>query len=195
MDVGHADWSTHPLSGWIRRVYGTDSLTAWAEEAAHQLLQATDQLDVPVDLSSVLSARRVATVTFSRDLSSEARLETHSTGFSIRLRESLASEENEPQRRLSIAHEIGHTFFYDLDQKRPERILRLPLHDPLEEQACDSFAAALLVPRWYLRELAPRTRFKTSGPRLVNKICSDCRAPRAHVALRVRKHLSRLKSV
>lgn len=45
--------------------------------------------------------------------------------------------------RFRIAHEIGHSFFYDR-RCRPAR--RLLNHSDAEERFCDAFASALLVP-------------------------------------------------
>jgi uncharacterized protein DUF955 len=92
-------------------------------------------------------------IVFDQRLSSEARLEPGLTGFSIRLNGSLAFKENERRRRFALAHELGHTLFYDLNKIPPERIIPLPLHDPLEEDVCDKFASALLIPLWYLEEV------------------------------------------
>jgi hypothetical protein len=46
--------------------------------------------------------------------------------------------------RFRIAHEIGHSFFYDRDGSFPTRVTSPSLR---EEEFCDLFASALLVPR------------------------------------------------
>jgi len=46
--------------------------------------------------------------------------------------------------RFRIAHEIGHSFFYDRRIRPAKRLLR---HSAAEEAFCDVFASALLVPQ------------------------------------------------
>ena len=45
--------------------------------------------------------------------------------------------------RFRVAHEIGHSFFYDRVSRPPRRLLPF---SPAEEAFCDEFASALLVP-------------------------------------------------
>jgi hypothetical protein len=45
--------------------------------------------------------------------------------------------------RFRLAHEPGHSFFYD---RRPRPARRLLNHSSVEEQFCDTFASALLLP-------------------------------------------------
>ena len=45
--------------------------------------------------------------------------------------------------RFRVAHEIGHSFFYNRTARPPSRLLPF---SPAEEKFCDEFASALLVP-------------------------------------------------
>jgi IrrE N-terminal-like domain len=49
------------------------------------------------------------------------------------------------QYRWVFAHELGHTFFYDFPDGRAKKPYRI--RDPEEEQLCNRFASALLMPR------------------------------------------------
>jgi hypothetical protein len=53
--------------------------------------------------------------------------------------------EKQPRVRLrfSIAHEVGHVFFFDRDSRPPRRFGRATAH---EERFCDEFASELLLP-------------------------------------------------
>lgn len=71
------------------------------------------------------------------------------------------------EERFTIAHECGHAFFYYLDGGMPKRILprllspRWPLDAiSLEEDLCDSFARALLVPLGHAH-FSPKTTSMT----------------------------------
>jgi Zn-dependent peptidase ImmA (M78 family) len=166
---------------------------AWAEWAAGQLLQDARQVAVPVDLSPMLVARKSTIIGFDRRLPCEARLETGPAGFLIRLNGSLASDENESRRRFALAHELGHTLFYDLNELPPVRIICLPLHDPVEEEVCDKFAAALLVPNCYLQSLCREVASRGDGLTLLDRICAECRVPRSVATLRLRQELPGLE--
>jgi hypothetical protein len=179
----------HPIAGWLRRRFGMDSPLAWAQWVACRLLQETGQAAVPIDLTALVLARKARITGFDQHLPCEARLETNSAGFSISLRASLASEENESHRRFAIAHELGHTLFYDLNGAPPERVIHLSLHDPVEEELCDTFAAALLVPPWYLQDVRRELSFEADGLILLDRVCADCRVPRKQAALRLRQGL------
>ncbi len=54
--------------------------------------------------------------------------------------------------RFRVAHEVGHTLFYDRSGERPR-----PLVDPCsaQEAFCDEFARALLIPHAYAASLPP----------------------------------------
>jgi hypothetical protein len=54
--------------------------------------------------------------------------------------------------RFRVAHEIGHSFFYDRSQGRPRR---LALNSDDQERWCDRFASALLLPPEVVLRAAP----------------------------------------
>lgn len=58
------------------------------------------------------------------------------------------------RQRFTLAHEIGHTLFYDLSCSPPQRLNEREPHHAAKsegERRCDVFAAALLVPPLELR--------------------------------------------
>ena len=67
----------------------------------------------------------------------------------------LSNNQTTVRRRFSIAHEIGHTFFYDNSQIIPIKILPKELSKTLgdnkEEDICNSFARELLMPNELVR--------------------------------------------
>jgi hypothetical protein len=60
-----------------------------------------------------------------------------------------------PRQRFSIAHELGHTFFYDRSLEPPARLLRIG--GKAEERFCDEFAGELLLPNENIPEDAGPT--------------------------------------
>jgi len=70
-------------------------------------------------------------------------------GFLLRLNSNLTSS----RQRFSIAHEIGHTFFYNFSYNPPVRILSRESSRLLidkEEDICNAFARELLMPREFV---------------------------------------------
>jgi len=116
-------------------------------EAANYLRQEADQTDLPIDLGPIATfqgIRRVESL-HGRD-APHAVLVPTLDGFTVRL----SGGHAEVRNRASLAHEIGHTFFYDLSRRPPTRILvrsRSGLVSAKEEDVCKTFARELLVPR------------------------------------------------
>jgi len=54
--------------------------------------------------------------------------------------------------RFRLAHEVGHTLFYDRSAPRPRPLVGT---SPTQEAFCDEFARALLIPPVYAATLAP----------------------------------------
>ena len=91
---------------------------------------------------------------FKEPLASEGVITPLRTGgFSVQV----ARSDRSNRARYTLAHEIAHTFFYDLSHKPPERLTpynssqtasrEIRSATQLEERFCDAFAAELLFPR------------------------------------------------
>jgi len=105
------------------------------------------------DLKCIGDLRGIVEYEFKAPLASEGTIVPLSGGgFSV----SVARSERSRRARYTLAHEIAHTFFYDLNCKPPER---LTPYNPsktateearratrLEERFCDAFAEELLFP-------------------------------------------------
>ncbi|MGC9202685.1 MAG: ImmA/IrrE family metallo-endopeptidase [Thermoproteota archaeon] len=102
----------------------------------------------------------------------EGKLIPSEEGFVILLNGKRFSKKNfstKIRMRATIAHEIAHTFFYDVDHLPPTR---LKLDNIIknaweEEDLCRSFVRELLVPRKHLEELFKKND-KLSYPSLKN---------------------------
>jgi len=90
-------------------------------------------------------------------------------GFTV----SVARSDCSNRARYTLAHEIGHTFFYDLNRKPPERLTPFSRSQTasdqvrsatrLEERFCDAFAAELLFP-WEAAKLELETCTRIEDP-------------------------------
>src|SRR5450432_862959 len=100
---------------------------------ADSLASRVSKNEFPVFLRPIVERRKVTSVDFC-PLLVDAMLTTHSEGFRILLN-SYGGRENElkerysneskgrllpPRFRFSIAHELAHTFFYDLTDRSPK---------------------------------------------------------------------------
>lgn len=119
------------------------SPTEWSETCTKNLLRTTGQREPEIDLGPILERRNVHKVIVDPDLPAAARLEPQGSGFCARVRKDRYIK---TRGRFSIAHELGHTFFYDYDYDPPRRLERLPYPDISEERLCNRFAADLLMP-------------------------------------------------
>src|ERR1035437_1299823 len=120
--------------------------------------------EFPVLLRPIAERRRVTSVDFC-PLLVDAMLTTHSEGFRIllnsdegRARELIERYNNESKARIlpvrlrfSIAHELAHTFFYDLTKTSPKLSKKFSSgggRTELEnlERNCNTIASHLLLP-------------------------------------------------
>lgn len=118
-------------------------------EAATFLRLEAHQTSRYAELNGIAQLRRIKRVEFFQDSSApETVLTSVPEGFIVRLRPNLSPV----RHRASIAHEIGHTFFYDLDLSPPTRLFAKPSSaiSQKEEGVCWAFARELLMPRGFV---------------------------------------------
>lgn len=116
-------------------------------EAANALRLEAGQTTAPVHLDSIARLRRIYKEEFlNRQGAPQAIIVPVSNGFILKLQPGLPSV----RKRFSIAHEIGHTLFYDINASPPARLLvpgSLSMLSQKEEGLCNAFASELLLPR------------------------------------------------
>jgi len=105
-------------------------------------------LTPPINLGLLAEMRDVKTIR-SVDLSFDGMISVHETGgYAIELNKSQPTR----RQRFTCAHEIGHTFFLELesDELRPRmRVVdtNVELRTGSEEKLCNSIAAEILLPQ------------------------------------------------
>jgi len=120
----------------------------WAKERARELLQAAGHSGLPVDLATLFPICRISPdVMPEPHLKYRGRLTHIQDGFQIAVDKDLSRV----QRRFTVAHEIGHSYFFELDSS-PMRRRRVTAPRRLIERACDIFAAELLMPSELVRQ-------------------------------------------
>jgi hypothetical protein len=109
---------------------------------------------MPVDVIRIATAKGIQ---ITEDLEGakceEGRLMATKAGFRIRLRHT----STESRRRLSLAHELGHTLFYLHDGNGPRHAIGVLDRAEIsaEERVCNAFARALLMPARLCQTLIP----------------------------------------
>jgi hypothetical protein len=127
---------------------------------APRLLASINQLDAPFDPLQGLYSQGVHDLRWIEGLPEEAKLIPDDKGFILCLRKiggeiSLDSSELPTRLRTTLAHELGHTFFYDRSIFPPKSsssyLSSSGLHkaDFKEEWWCMDFARAYLVPEFW----------------------------------------------
>jgi hypothetical protein len=129
---------------------GSKSIAQFVLENVQYILKQSQQ--VPVDLQKIAALRKIVKIEFMDedyffkklhsygDRKLDADLEPVLGGFTVKL----SRRYDHLHRRYSLAHEIIHTFFYDLDCEVPRRIIIL--EPDLEEKMCELGASELLMP-------------------------------------------------
>jgi hypothetical protein len=105
---------------------------------------------IPIDIVALAKRRAIE---IRQDLEGEpceeGLLLPYNGGYRVRLRRSAT----EARKRFSLAHEIGHTFFYKLERDGPRHQIGVlsEVERSAEERICDLFAGALLMPSTHVR--------------------------------------------
>lgn len=111
------------------------------EKLASHLLCIGGQSEPPVKLSYLFAPRRILGARPSRSLETDGSLCVDKGGFTILYRSSYKVREH-----FTIAHEIGHTFFYNIETSPPTRLYPSPFPVADEEEICNLIASELLMP-------------------------------------------------
>lgn len=136
------------------RAVGRHSSASWIHvkaavlEAADRLRAIAGENALPIRLDKIKRLRRVYDgKSFTPTGNSiHAVIVPTVQGFEIRL----PTSQPRVRARFSTAHEIGHTFFYDITKSPPVRLVNTtPLLGFIrrEEDICSAFAGELLMPR------------------------------------------------
>ncbi|MGO8759311.1 MAG: ImmA/IrrE family metallo-endopeptidase [Terracidiphilus sp.] len=131
-------------------LFRSTTLRSAIEAAVQAELFAAGESAIPVDVYRVAASKNFSVV---HDLEEpdcgEGQLVPIRGGYRVRLRASVS----ESRARFSLAHEIGHSYFYVNGGSRPRHAVGLlnSAERNAEERICNAFAGALLMPSAALR--------------------------------------------
>jgi len=151
-----------PTAQTLRDIYGYTSLYSLFVEKATQLRWDTRVQGPPFDPFEYANRLGIA-VEERDDMGLDGMLECDDEGrFVIRLKQDASKE----RKNFTLAHEIAHTFFYDV-LTHPKSYRGHKDFDPEEERLCDIGASELLMPSSVFKqdlfsedEITPVTLFR-----------------------------------
>lgn len=141
---------TDPLiAGWLLSEYSISSADQWIENIVRQLLDLTKQGVPPIKLEPLFKLRRI--INYPKDYSYKWEV------------------------RFTMAHEIAHTFWFDLSTSPPRKTFpSVPKY--ISETLCNAIAAEILMPKYMVKEFLKEC-FSTAEPyfniELFRKIVRD----------------------
>lgn len=136
---------SEPIIDDLQKRLGCTDIYGWLDLQAERLsVFGADQTSQGVRLTQQLfAARSVIGVEQQTNLNQEACILPVVGGFKIQYRQGLPRA----RRRFAIAHELGHTYFFQ-EPGSTQTVSRLQgAEEPTIEALCDFFAGALLLPR------------------------------------------------
>lgn len=143
---------TFRLQHALSNILNGAPLKEWAEDITLQLLKNARQTVPPVNLWSkdLLKEKRIINIKYTPGLPERGRLAISDRGFVVEF--SPTRQSSEPWHRFTLAHEIAHTFFYDLRNWPARHLAYLKPGDRDFEWFCNYLAKCLLIPAEWLHE-------------------------------------------
>ncbi|HHT9152868.1 MAG TPA: ImmA/IrrE family metallo-endopeptidase [Candidatus Hypogeohydataceae bacterium YC40] len=119
---------TNPIiTRWLLNEYGIPSIDLWIENTVKKLLDLTKQRLPPIKLEPLFPLRNI--MSYPKDYSC-----------------------NNWEVRFTMAHEIAHTFYFDIASSPPRKTFpSVPRY--ISEALCNSIAAEILMPKWMVKEI------------------------------------------
>ena len=109
----------------------------------------------PVNCKAVSIHRKVLAINENANMREHAgSLVPVKGGFYIAIRR----EDPASRRRWTVAHELGHTYFFDITAPTP--LPNILEHSNGVERSCDSFSSELLMPQWSVGNRAHQINLK-----------------------------------
>jgi len=129
-------------------------------EIADSLRKQAGQNRIPINLDEILELRKVNDLILEKSrFNFQGELIPKRGGFSVILN----SEHNQTRKRTTLAHEIGHTLFFDISVMPPKRIIT---YSKSEEWLCYDFGRCLLMPSKFVKKYVSKYK-RTPTPQKI----------------------------
>lgn len=160
-----------------------------AEELIDQYHREHPRSKLPPKAEKLAPIRKIR-LDREREARTSGSLQIASSGFVLRVK----PVGNVNRRNFTIAHEIGHTFFFDIDRSPPVALIPpSKLSSPLIEKLCNFFAASLLLPRFALEMFTDELNSNQAGNETLERIAKRFTVSPETLVRRI-KHLSLMKN-
>ena len=146
-------WKSRAVTWLLKESKATD-IEAYMKRQANKLLCETGQNEPPFNPVRIGLLRKIKGINDAK-IDNISELVPVQGGFIIRINPEVVTESSKHNgrknhqalrsRRFTIAHEIGHTYFYETTSRSPSRPYG-DLGSVSEERLCDIFATELLMP-------------------------------------------------
>lgn len=136
-----------PAVLWFLKKYGFTSPEIGIRSLARRLTRVYGDQPPPFDPGLIARELRVRDISFG-PIGKDALLIPTDTGFRIRIGE----EFPRTRQRFALAHEVGHSLFFNNDGPRPFRPYSKDESSDYEERLCHIFAGEILLPENSLTE-------------------------------------------
>lgn len=136
---------------------------------ADEFLIQTHQNKIPISLESVCESRKIRVNQISLNSTNhdfQGEIIPCDQGFIVNLN----SKHSDARKRATLAHEIGHSLFYDTSKSPPKKVYSY--NDSEEEWICWDFARSLLLPRFFMTEFLSNNR-ETPKPQIISDGAND----------------------
>ncbi len=132
---------------WFLQKYGFVSPETGIRLLAHRLTKLYGDQPPPFDPAVIAEELKVRDISFG-PIGKDALLIPADTGFKIKIGQELPRT----RQRFALAHELGHSLFFNSDEPRPYRPYSRDESSDHEERLCDVFAGEILLPEGSLKE-------------------------------------------
>jgi len=137
----------NPAILWFLQRHGFSSAESGIHSLAQRLIKLYGDQIPPFDLKVIADELKVREISFA-SIGKDALLIPTEDGFKIKI----SSELPKSRQRFALAHELGHTLFFNRDGPRPYRPYSKYKDNGAEERLCDIFAGEILIPEYSLRQ-------------------------------------------
>lgn len=137
----------NPAILWFLQKHGFSSAEKGIRSLAQRLIKLYGDQVPPFDPKVIADELKVREVSFA-SIGRDALLIPTENGFKIKI----SSELPKSRQRFALAHELGHTLFFNRDGSRPYRPYSRYEDNGAEERLCDIFAGEVLIPEHSLRQ-------------------------------------------
>jgi Zn-dependent peptidase ImmA (M78 family) len=120
------------------------SIDEWCDDISNEFIKLTRQESPPHKISLLLPHRKANFVFESKKININGKINPTENGFLITLNSNL--KKSKSSLRFTLAHELAHTYFFNLNVFPPINISAIPSGSKYLEFMCDKIARHLLVP-------------------------------------------------